>query len=134
LASLVKTISLTAGDDTKLKEMLDGQVEPVKRQLAAAEADLERCKDFAESKEETWTAVSGILSETRNLASLWSSLEDEDPRRKTLLDYWLLDLLIVVEPVPGKKRLNSKSAVARLASVPGSPRYFSSVTLTPARG
>lgn len=124
LGSLVKTISLTAGDDANLKEMLDGQVEPVKRQLAAAGDDLERCKDFAESKEETWAAVSSILSEIRNLASLWSSLEDEDPRRKTLLDYWLLDLLIVVEPVPGKKRLNSKSALARLASVPGSPRYF----------
>jgi hypothetical protein len=123
LAARVKTISVAAGDNKKLKERLDKDVEPLKRNLAAAEAELERCRKFAESKEETWTAVSKILSESRNLASLWSSLEDEDPRRKTLFDYWLLDLLIVVQPVPGKKRLNVKSALARLASIPGSPRH-----------
>lgn len=125
LGSLVKSISLTAGDDEELKGMLDKQAEPVKRQLAAARADLEECNAFAVSKEETWAAVSELICETENLASLWSSLEDEDPRRKTLFDYWLLDLLIVVEPVPGKKRLNHKSAGARLASIPASPRYVS---------
>lgn len=123
LASLVKNISRTAGDNDKLKKRLERETEPLKRQLAAAEAELEHCRKFAESKEKTWASVSEIISESRNLASLWSSLKEEDTRRKTLFDYWILDLLIVVQPIAGKKRLNTKSAVARLASIPGSPRH-----------
>ncbi|MDX1674204.1 MAG: hypothetical protein R3314_05310 [Longimicrobiales bacterium] len=84
LGSLVKAIALTAGDDEELEEMLEEETKPVKRRLAAAKAELEECGEFATSKEETWAAVSWLISETKNLASLWSSLEDEDPRRKTL--------------------------------------------------
>lgn len=39
LASLVTTISLAAGDNEKLKKRLDQEATPVKRKLAAAEAE-----------------------------------------------------------------------------------------------
>jgi predicted metal-dependent hydrolase len=55
--------------------------------------------------------VSTVISETRNLADAWPSLGEEE--RKILLDYWVYDVQIIVEPVPGKRRANTKTAAAR---------------------
>src|SRR5207244_2811229 len=44
--------------------------------------------------------------------------------RRILLDYWVLDMLIVVEPIPGMKRANHKTALVRLRSAPNAPLRF----------
>jgi hypothetical protein len=44
--------------------------------------------------------------------------------RKTLLDYWVYNVQIVVEPIPGMKRANQKYAVVTLRSAPNDPRFF----------
>jgi hypothetical protein len=44
--------------------------------------------------------------------------------RKVFLDYWVYDVLIVVEPVPGMKRANRKTAVVTLRTAPGAPKHF----------
>jgi len=41
-----------------------------------------------------------------------------------LLDWWVLGVLIVVEPIPGMKRANRKWAIVTLRSAPDAPRHF----------
>ena len=105
------------GDDPiieKLRAAKD-QVTAAKRRLADAEA-------LATSKESAWEGLSAIIHETRNLAAAWDHAGPEE--RKVLLDYWVYDVLIVVEPVPGMKRANRKTAVVTLRTAPGAPRHF----------
>jgi hypothetical protein len=44
--------------------------------------------------------------------------------RRVLLDWWVLDVLIVVEPIPAMKRANPKWAIVTLRSAPYAPRHF----------
>jgi hypothetical protein len=104
--------------------------EEVSKRLAghtrAAEAELEKARDFARSKERAWERLEGIIHESRNLAAAWDSAGPEE--RRILLDYWVLDVLIVVEPIPGMRRANQKTALVRLRSAPNAPRHFESST------
>lgn len=57
---------------------------------------------MATSKERVWDRLSHIIHETRTLAAVWERAGPDE--RKILLDYWVYDILIVSQPVPGEKR------------------------------
>jgi len=63
-----------------------------------------------------------IIDETRNFAEAWSTLDE--PRRKALLDYWVYNVQIAVEPILGMKRANEKFAIVTLRTAPNDPRFF----------
>jgi hypothetical protein len=77
---------------------------------------------FAASGEAAWERLSSVFDETRNLADAWPTLDETG--RKTLLDYWVYNGQIAVEPIPGMKRANEKFAVVTLRSAPNDPRFF----------
>jgi hypothetical protein len=46
------------------------------------------------------------------------------PETACLLDYWVYDVQIIVEPVPSKLRANTKSAAVVLRTAPNDPKIF----------
>jgi len=60
--------------------------------------------------------LSKLIDETRNIGDTWDELDD--PGRKTNLDYWVYDVLLVVEPIPGMKKANKKTALVTLRTAP----------------
>lgn len=66
------------------------------------------------------TTGSSISSWPKTLAAAWETGTVEE--RSTLLDYWVLEVLMVVEPIPGMKRANVKTALVWLRSDPEIPR------------
>jgi hypothetical protein len=104
-------------------EPFEDEVLQVSQQLNAARAELEKAKGFARSREVIWKRLSQVSHETRNLAETWERVELEE--RRLLLDWWVLDVMIVVEPIPGMKRANNKSAIITLRSAPDAPKHLS---------
>lgn len=47
-----------------------------------------------------------------------------EEERTILRDYWVYDVQIIVEPVPGKLRANTKSAAVVLRTAPNDPKSF----------
>jgi multidrug efflux pump subunit AcrA (membrane-fusion protein) len=94
----------------------------IQQQIAAALADLEQAEEFARSRELAWERLEKVINESRNLAETWDRVGLSE--RRILLDWWVLDVMIVVEPIPGMRRANHKSAVVTLRSAPDAPRYF----------
>src|SRR5690606_26204569 len=74
------------------------------QRLDAARAELERAQDLARSRQVTWDRLSALLDATRNLADAWDQAGLEE--RRTLLDWWVLDVMIAVEPIEGMRRAN----------------------------
>ena len=88
-------------------------------EAAVGDRFLEEAKTFARSRQDAWPRLSAIIYETLNLAATWGMATPEDG--KTLLAYWVLDLMVVVEPVPGMKRANHKTALVVLRTIPNAP-------------
>ena len=112
---------LSANEDFDITEF-EAQAKPVQQKVAAARAALRDAEKFAASREAAWERVASIIDETRNLAEAWPTLGE--PGRKALLDYWVYNVQIVVEPIPGMKRANEKFAVVTLRTAPNDPRFF----------
>jgi DNA invertase Pin-like site-specific DNA recombinase len=110
------------GADGDNDNPLAEQIAAAVQRKQAAEAELEKSRKFAQSRQRAWDRVEGIIHESRNLASAWDKAGPEE--RRILLDYWVLDVLIVVEPFPGMKRANRKTALVRLRTAPDTPHYF----------
>ena len=110
-----------AGEGLDTDAFID-ELKRTQQRLQAAEADLREAKEFAASRELAWDRIVQTLDESRNLAQVWDRVGLDE--RRILLDWWVLDILIVVEPIPGKKRANEKSAIVTLATAPDTPRYF----------
>lgn len=128
-AALVRTAQKVAARLGAAGQDVDDGDDPLADQIAAArarqraaEADLANARDFAQSRERAWERLASIIHESRNLAAAWDSAGPEE--RRVLLDYWVLDVLIVVEPILGMKRANHKTALVRLRSAPNAPRHF----------
>lgn len=49
------------------------------------------------------------MDKTNVVGQTWGRVGLDEQR--ILLDWWVLDVMLVVEPIPGKKRANRKSAV-----------------------
>lgn len=119
---LAQTLAvLSANADFDIAEF-ENQVKPVQQKLAAARTALKDAEKFAASREEAWERLSSVINETRNLAEAWPTLDETG--RKALLDYWVYNVQIVVEPIPGMKRANEKFAVVTLRSAPNDPLFF----------
>jgi DNA invertase Pin-like site-specific DNA recombinase len=103
-------------DDPLMRELV-----AAKRQIATANRDLTEAERFARSHEDSWQRLSAIIHETRNIGQIWDRCSPED--RAALLDYWVLDVLVVVERIPEKRRANFKTAVVTLRTAPHAPRY-----------
>jgi hypothetical protein len=58
----------------------------------------------------------------RNVAAAWDVLGPEE--RRIRFDYWVIDVLIVVEPVPGKRKANHRIRVVTLRTAPNAPVHF----------
>ncbi len=69
-----------------------------------------------------WDRLSKVIDETRNLAETWDKVGLDE--RRLLLDWWVLDVQIVVEPIEGMKKANEKTAIVTLRSDPNASRYF----------
>ena len=126
IAQVAKAAGASAGageavDDDATVELSE-QLGAAKQRQRAAEAELEKAKSFAQSKERAWERLEAIIHESRNLAAAWDKSGPEE--RRILLDYWVVDVLIVVEPIPGMRRANRKTALVRLRSAPNAPRHF----------
>ena len=93
-----------------------GELDVVRRRIQSAREDLARAERFAQSRENAWERLCGIIHETRNIAA--ASAKSGPEKRKILLDYWVYDVLIVAEPIPGKKRASRKTAVVTLRAAP----------------
>jgi DNA invertase Pin-like site-specific DNA recombinase/predicted component of type VI protein secretion system len=119
---LAQTLAiLSANEDFDIAEF-EKQVKPVQQKLAAARTALKDAEKFASSREEAWERIASVIDETRNLAEAWPTLDETG--RKALLDYWVYNVQIVVEPIPSMKRANEKFAVVTLRSAPNDPRFF----------
>ena len=92
------------------------------QRVEAAEAELEKTRRFARSKADAWTRLEGIINETRNLSAAWDRSGPHE--RRILFDYWVYDVVIVVEPIPKMKKANYKTAIVTLQSAPGMPLHF----------
>jgi hypothetical protein len=98
------------------------EARPIQQQLAAARTALKDAEKFAPSREDAWGRLSTIISDTRDLADAWPSLGEEEGT--ILLDYWVYDVQIVVEPVLGKLRANPESAAVVLRTAPNDSKFF----------
>jgi hypothetical protein len=90
--------------------------------LETAGAEPAKVETFAAEQKVQRDRISKVIDETRNPADIWDSVSLE--QRKTIFDWWVLDVLISVEPLGGRKRANQKSAIPFLHSAPGAPLYF----------
>lgn len=115
IAAKVAASSANPDADDTLVE----QINEAKQLMRSAEVELRTAEAFAKSKENAWSTLSGIIHETRDLGKAWSKVGVEG--RKALLDYWVYDALIAVEPVPGMRRANHKAALITLRSAPNTP-------------
>jgi hypothetical protein len=98
------------------------ELKKVQQQPNATREEVEKAEEFARSREETWERLTGMIDETRNLAETWDRVGLEE--RRILLDWWVLDVLIVLEPVPGMRRAIQKTAIVTLRSTPDAPKCF----------
>lgn len=94
-------------------------VKAARQAIKAAKAKLADAESFAVSRENAWERLAGIIHETRNIAAVWEKAGPEE--RKVLLDYWVDDLMIVVEPIEGMRRANKKTALVSLCTAPNAP-------------
>ena len=122
--ALARTASRLAEQGLEVSEddALMRELAAAKRQIQAAKSDLSEAERFAASVEDAWAKLEAIIHETKNIAQVWDLCSAED--RAAILDYWVLDLLVVVERVPGKRRANIKTAVVTLRTSPHVPRDF----------
>lgn len=105
------------GDDAD--DALVEQHKALRQQISQAKAELAAAEKFSKSSETAWAEVCQAIHETRNLVEVWDSLGTDG--RKTLLDYWVYQVVIVTKRVSAMKRGNGKVAIVWLRSAPGTP-------------
>jgi hypothetical protein len=116
LDRMLRAVALASDGELEEAEF-QKSVEPLKQDLKLAKRRLAEIEEMSSSREDAWANLEAILHETRNLATTWEVASPEE--RKILLDYWVLDVWIVVEPIEGKRRANHKTAVVSLTAAPG---------------
>ncbi len=88
------------------------EIEAIEQRRNAAEADLDEAQEYAKSHEHARERLIALLDETKDLDDAWGSASLEE--RRMLLEWWVLDVMIAVEPIPGMKRANNKTALVAL--------------------
>ena len=100
------------------EELLD-QLRLANRRVDAAKRLVADATAFAVSRDDAMTQLHEVINETRNIGEIWESCTPEE--RFTLLDYWVLDVVLVVRPLAGMNRANHKAALVTLRTTPKSP-------------
>jgi hypothetical protein len=118
IAERVMLLTEEGFDGTQVREKLRA----CKAVYVQAQERLSEAEAFAQSREDAWREISRVIDETRNLAGAWDRLDDAG--RKTLLDYWVLDVWIAAERIPGKRRANHKTGIVTLRTAPTMPQAF----------
>jgi hypothetical protein len=116
LARIAAGVGVTGTDEDALVK----QLQDARQRITHAKADLAEAEAFDRSHESAMERLSKLIDKTKNLAAAWEVATVEE--RSTLLDYWVLEVLIVAEPIPGMKRANNKTALVWLRTDPETPR------------
>ena len=113
---------MRAGKQGRPTEPYDEELTAITQRMTTARNDLETAQRFAAERQVQWDRIASAIDETRNLAETWDAVLLE--QRRAIFDWWVLDVLISVEPIEGRKRANQKTAIVTLRSAPDAPRYF----------
>jgi len=87
-----------------------------------AERELAEADAFISSTANALARLSSAVHETRNIAEAWDKCSVEE--WATLLGYWVHDVWVVSERIPGMKRANRKTAVVVVRPAPTTPHHF----------
>ena len=90
--------------------------------VGAARKRLDEAQQFATSKEHAWTEMWPVISDSRNISKAWDEATPE--QRRTLINYWVAHVMIVVEPIRAKRRANRKATIVTLRTAPNTARFF----------
>jgi DNA invertase Pin-like site-specific DNA recombinase len=120
--NLARTVRLVGVDHDDERDPLVKELVAAKACVDTARREVQEAERFARSKDEVWAEVSRIIADSRNIASAWDQATPE--QRTTLIRYWVLHIMIVVQRIPGMKRANRKTAIVTLRTVPNAPQYF----------
>src|SRR5690606_38620493 len=83
----------------------DGEdITALTQRMTTARNALETAQRFAAERQVQWDRIASAIDETRNLAETWDAVLLE--QRRAIFDWWVLDVLISVEPIEGRKRAN----------------------------
>lgn len=113
---------MRAGKQGRPTEPYDEELTAITQRMTTARNDLETAQRFAAERQVQWDRIAAAIDETRNLAETWDAVSLE--QRRAIFDWWVLDVLISVEPIEGRKRANQKTAIVTLHSAPDAPHYF----------
>lgn len=119
---LARTVRLVGVDHDDENDPLIKELLAARACIATARRALAEAEGFAKSKEEAWAEVSRIIADSRNIANAWDHASPE--QRRTLIKYWVVHVMIVVQRIPGKRRANRKTAIVTLRTSPHTPKYF----------
>ena len=75
----------------------------------------------AQSCENAWDRLCGIVPETTSIAA--ARAQDGVEERKIPLEHRVYDELIVMEPIPAKKRANRQTAMVTLRTAQNAPKH-----------
>lgn len=119
--AVVARDQMRAGKQGRPTEPYDEELTAITQRLTAAKHDLDTAQQFAAERQVQWDRIAAAIDETRNLADAWDAVSLE--QRRAIFDWWVLDVLISVEPLASGKR-GKKTAIVTLRSAPDAPRYF----------
>jgi hypothetical protein len=122
----LRTFVAVVGSEERVSAKEDDAVaeelQVLRNQVADAERSMHDAQRYAESGDRAFERLVHLIHETRNVARAWDRVGDVE--RRTILDYWVYAIYIAVEPVPGMKRANQKTAVVVLRTDPFAPLHF----------
>lgn len=122
--TLIRTAAELAGEGGELAEddALMVEIRSARQASKHAARELADAESFERSTASVLERLTSAIHETRNIADAWENCSPEE--RATLLGYWVHDVWIISERVPGMRRANNKTAVVVLRTTPTEPRYF----------
>lgn len=91
-------------------------LEQINRQMAEVQKARDEAIELEKVANSAWDSVRELIDETRNLEAIWKS--GDFIKRRQILDWWVRDILIVVDHEPGKLRAKSKHALVFLRTAP----------------
>lgn len=90
--------------------MYKSRVDQLHQEVEFHRKEFEDAKRKAERPADSWTRVRRAIRETRNIGAIWPHLGLGE--RKFIFDEWIYELLVLVDPVPGYPKKNTKRALA----------------------
>ena len=127
----VVRLATDAGERGLDEEAFFDELQRIRQRVAAARREPEKAQEFTRSRQPARDRLTSVIDETRDLAATCNKVGLEE--RRVLLDWWVLDVLVVVEPIPGMKRANNRTAIVTLRTAPDAPGISPSAVSSPRR-